>query len=1831
MWKRKSAITRHRHLNSGPLSHGGMKRIPRGEHLEPRMLMAADPIHIGLAYLETDYLETDSDAGNDSQPDRFILSFVGGAPGTELSELRIQTDKDNVGMSIGDLIFDTKDGGRGKEGFHDFKVVRTESVNGGQITASAQVEDGGTELIIRLAGFKAGDRLEFTLDVDQVLRLSPDLARFNSGLDTISTGQEFEDSKLSATFKAPHYEVANADSIFLNDYGNPASQFGLKLPPDNGTEVDSRPNRSAAAVATTTQVPKPISIAGTVWIDDNLNLRREATEGVLPGVEVSLWRKDISGRFVDTGFKQVTDRDGKYLFPTSLGLLPGEYQVNESQPRGFFSVGAVPGQVNSQTVGRATTDDVLSGIDIPLGDLHAVNYDFAEARPAQVSGFVYRDDNDNARRDTGEQGLAGVRVRLVPIDTITTQSPLETTTASDGSYSFSALSPGRYDIVEVTQPAELTDGRDTAGTVDGRAVGRADDPGDAIRGVDLPGGGRGVEYNFGELPLGSISGGVFLAAPGADCGTRHDGQSTPIAGASIELLGSNGIVIARTTTGLDGQYRFEKVPKGIYSIVEVTPAGLLDGLSHVGKIDGIAVGDSIGGGKIQDIRLPAGKAGVEYDFCEAAPGAISGFVYHDRSNDGRRDLGEEPIADARIELVNSSGTVVATSTTNRDGAYKFENVLPGTYSIREIQPTGFLDGLDSAGTVTGVAIGVASNPGDLINAVVLRQGQSGVDYNFGELRTATLAGRVHVDDDGDCVFDDGERPLEGVRIRVLDVSGREVANTTTDSQGRYRFEGLIPGVYTIIEEQPAGWFEGGATPGTAGGFAETPSRIGSITLTSGQVAVDYDFCERPPAEISGVVFVDRDADCLRDENEGPLSGVRVDLIDSTGRVIATTTTDATGTYRFTDLPEGNYTLRETQPLGYFHGGQTAGSGGGDASREDLISSIPIAFGERLTQYNFCEIEPSSIAGQVFIDNDDDCIPDADEGRIGDVAIQLYDGAGRLVATTRTNSSGQYRFDNLRPGEYTIVEIQPDGYFSGNAIPGSGGGRADGSDAITKITVQPGSTLVEYNFCELSPSSIAGQVFVDNDDDCVPDADEARIGGVVLQLYDRAGNLVATTRTNAAGQYQFDNLRPGEYRIVELQPDGFFTGNAIPGSGGGRADGSDAITEITIGPGSTLIEYNFCELLPGSISGQVWSETDLNRRRDQGDLPLAGVTVELLNEQGQSLSVLQTDSQGRYRFDGLRPGIYAVREIQPNGLFHGGQVAGSAGGTTSVDDLIGAIRLAAGVDAAEYNFPEFPPARISGNVFQDGAPITLSGPPQPASLRQYRDGVFTVDDKAIGGVVLELRNVLGKPFTADRALPGVYPSGPIRVVTAADGSYEFTGLRPGTYHVYQIQPTDFIDSLDTPGTTGGFAVNVGDFESNAQTLAFVQTLAASSETNPSSDAILNISLAAGGASRSNNFSEIVIVKPIDPVPPILSPPLPIKPPPAAIRGQFDDVAKVVGMGDIARLSPPMFADGEYEVTWHLSVINGGFPRGNGVNGVEARQVSAEKLGYEFIEGEHEGGHWTLVDRNGNPIDLGFEITLGADDATPLSGDFNGDGIDEVALFSSGQWFVDLNGNGKWDAGDLWIRMGNKLDRPVIGDWDGDGKDDIGIFGPKWQRDPDAIVRELGLPDPDNRRRRTAVEPVSNRKPILDKPRYLRRGSEGQLRADAIDHVFRYGEQPDTPLSGDWNGDGIDSIAVYRAGEWLLDADGDGRWTSTDKKIEFGEAGDEPIIGDWNGDGIDDLGVIRGDLWIIDSDGDRKLTGNDKQVRIEKPSEDAAPIVGDWDGDGKDELGWYDRAG
>jgi hypothetical protein len=320
------------------------------------------------------------------------------------------------------------------------------------------------------------------------------------------------------------------------------------------------------------------------------------------------------------------------------------------------------------------------------------------------------------------------------------------------------------------------------------------------------------------------------------------------------------------------------------------------------------------------------------------------------------------------------------------------------------------------------------------------------------------------------------------------------------------------------------------------------------------------------------------------------------------------------------------------------------------------------------------------------------------------------------------------------------------------------------------------------------------------------------------------------------------------------------------------------------------------------------------------------------------------------------------------------------------------------------------------------------------------------------------------------------------------------------------------------------------------------------------------------------------------------------------------------------------------TSHLSVINAGMPRGEDIAGNSTVWLQAGYLGeQDWNRFDMSAGEWTFstTGADGRLSIVDDEIWYGMIDGIPLSGDFDGDGDDEVVVYRDGYWMIDLNGNGQWDIDDLLARLGATEDLPVVGDWDGDGKDDIGIFGPMWEGDEEAIETDPGIPDPHNR---PMTRPKNLPPAVVEAAeggRAMRLSSFSDSRIDVIDHVFGYGEQNQVPVTGDWNGDSIRTIGVFVDGRWHIDSDGDGQLSSRDQQFTFGRGGDIPLVGDFNGDGVEEVAVFRGGTWILDSNGNREMDATDKV--FEMGGHGDVPVSGDWDGDGTDEPALYRASG
>ena len=219
-------------------------------------------------------------------------------------------------------------------------------------------------------------------------------------------------------------------------------------------------------------------------------------------------------------------------------------------------------------------------------------------------------------------------------------------------------------------------------------------------------------------------------------------------------------------------------------------------------------------------------------------------------------------------------------------------------------------------------------------------------------------------------------------------------------------------------------------------------------------------------------------------------------------------------------------------------------------------------------------------------------------------------------------------------------------------------------------------------------------------------------------------------------------------------------------------------------------------------------------------------------------------------------------------------------------------------------------------------------------------------------------------------------------------------------------------------------------------------------------------------------------------------------------------------------------------------------------------------------------------------------------------------------STGNWYLDSNGNGVWDPGVDFSSItpfGMTGDIPVTGNWNGsaDGKSKIGVFrSGTWYLDYPGFGAWVGCGAPAN---------------------------------PAQDACIPFGLPGDSPVTGNWNGsaDGKSKIGVFRSGTWYLDYPGTGTWVgcgapanpAQDACISFGLPGDVPVVGDWNASGTIKVGVFRSGTWYLDYPGTGTWVGCGAPAN---PAQDACisfglpgdvPVVGDWNASGTIKIGVF----
>ncbi|HET8782771.1 MAG TPA: SBBP repeat-containing protein, partial [Pyrinomonadaceae bacterium] len=210
-----------------------------------------------------------------------------------------------------------------------------------------------------------------------------------------------------------------------------------------------------------------------------------------------------------------------------------------------------------------------------------------------------------------------------------------------------------------------------------------------------------------------------------------------------------------------------------------------------------------------------------------------------------------------------------------------------------------------------------------------------------------------------------------------------------------------------------------------------------------------------------------------------------------------------------------------------------------------------------------------------------------------------------------------------------------------------------------------------------------------------------------------------------------------------------------------------------------------------------------------------------------------------------------------------------------------------------------------------------------------------------------------------------------------------------------------------------------------------------------------------------------------------------------------------------------------------------------------------------------------------------ITFGQSGDQPIVGDWNGSGTDQPGVFrpSTGQFLLSLGRKV------IIVNFGQAGDVAVAGDWDGNGIDTPGVFNPangQWQ---------------------------------------LTNGINGLNAANSFptpNFAFTFGQNGDTPIVGDWDGNGIDGVGFFRGGNSTFFLSNGFQGTIDIKPFIFGSLGSKPLAGDWNGDGITTIGVFSPNTGVMSLNNTNNAGNGVGDIVFNFGQNGDVPLAGDWDG-------------
>jgi len=804
------------------------------------------------------------------------------------------------------------------------------------------------------------------------------------------------------------------------------------------------------------------SIAGSVWLDEDLDGILDIEETGITGVQVRLIREGV---VVAT---TVADANGDYGFPD---VVPGEYTVDVVDGSG------TPLENLQNTAGPNGIDP--RPLTVPPGtEIEDVDFGYIpNTNTGAIGDRVWFDADQDGIQDPGEAGIEGVILNLLDSTGATVATA---TTNANGDYLFTDVAFAEDYVVSIPTGQLVLDGFTPT-------VGPQSEGGFVGNPVNLTATSSVItDIDFGFQAAGSNTI-VDSFWVDSDRDGLRDLDEEPIANVSVTLfndVNNDGIaddadgdgqpdVVATTLSDENGQVSFTGLVDGSYVIGVTDINNELNNFVGTTGEASAALSDTV--------ALTGGETNTQNSFGYTQAGLIAGTVYADTDSNSDQDAGEAGFSGTTVTLLldadnnGSFETTVESVLTGPDGSYAFNVNLAGDFRV-VVTPPG--------GTQTEDPEGAVNNEADI--TLILGESSVGNDFGYtGVANTFSMSGTVFIDPDKNGIEDAGEPGIVGVTLALIDrndVTGYDVIDGMLDLSDDGRItaadDGTVNGV-VIID----GMFD---TDGSGVIDESDNGVVGPYSVLAGMVNI----AQGGVANQSSTGFEgDADPNVAIDGN--PSGGTPVGTVGPFIHTLGTIDTD----YWEVDL--GSVT--QLSELTIFN----RDNAGSDARLENVrvfVADTP--FPADPTDFTGAAANADVTFQILATDLADPVIDLADISarfirlqksgtdnvtnflHIAEIKVTpslIRSSSDAVVSTITTDALGNYTFSGLPNGDYAVAVTDDDIVLAGFDI-------TSGLDVLERTINNADETDVDFGYIrEENTASIAGEVFLDeNNSDSAQD-------------------------------------------------------------------------------------------------------------------------------------------------------------------------------------------------------------------------------------------------------------------------------------------------------------------------------------------------------------------------------------------------------------------------------------------------------------------------------------------------------------------------------------------------------------------------------------------------------------------------------------------------------------------------------------------------------------------------------------------------------------------------